>query len=138
MMEFLDAHYQALLFILFSVIGFAYGVFKKQQKTYLLNNGIKTIAVVIGHKLGRRYGSISKSIYHPIIEFEDNEEKLRRVTSDFGFNFKVFKQNQHVEVYYDATDPRKFIINHNNTKLFYYLPFIIGILFFLAGIYLLN
>ncbi|MCD8739236.1 DUF3592 domain-containing protein [Mucilaginibacter roseus] len=135
MMEFLDANYQALLFILIGIVGLAYGLLKKRQKEYLLKNGIKTIGIVADHELGRMYGSISKTIYYPIIEFEDNEGKLRRLKSDFGYNFKVFEQNEQVEIYYDTIDFRKFIINHNNTKLFDYFPFIAGVLFFLAGIY---
>ncbi|MCC8409267.1 DUF3592 domain-containing protein [Mucilaginibacter sp. UR6-1] len=91
------------------IVGLAYGLLKKQQKNYLLKSGIKTIGIVADHELGSMYGSIRKSIYYPVIEFEDNEGKLRRLKSDFGYNFKVFKQNQQVEIYYDNTNFRKFI-----------------------------
>ncbi|MBE9585788.1 DUF3592 domain-containing protein [Mucilaginibacter sp. JRF] len=135
MIEFLNTHYQPLLLILISIICFAAGSLKKQQKNYLLKSGIKTTGVVVDHEIRRSHPS-RVPIYYPIIEFEDNENKLRQLKCDFGYSFKLFKQKQQVEIYYDSTDIRKFIINDRKAKPFEYIFPLIGSILFLTGIYL--
>ena len=91
--------------LIFSVIG-VYTIYKYYSLT---SSGAYAEATVVRNE--RFYDSESGTSYFAILEFRDQRGKLWEVRDSFGSSSISFQTGTQVGVYYDESDPERFVID---------------------------
>ncbi|MBO0359374.1 DUF3592 domain-containing protein [Hymenobacter sp. BT186] len=98
-------------------------LFKLQQRARLYRTGIATEGVVIRlEQEGYR-----RPTYYPVVRFLTPEQECITARYDVGTNPASFAEGDSVQLRFDPADPTCFIITSENSGLFLWLFFLVGI-----------
>jgi len=121
--QFIDELIVLLIGIIFLIIGF----FKRRQRKYFFQKGIKTEGVVL--RIEKRHDGLQNDdvLYYPVVRYVTKEKDWITEKYSIGLYSFAYKEGDKVSVFYQPDEPIKFIIDDTSTSLIGPLLIIMGI-----------
>lgn len=111
----MNVNYDELILLAGGAFLVVWGNWKKTERTKLLSSGIKAEGTVIEIKTNPSSNNVS--VGTPVIKFETLNNEW--ITKEYGFGSSTlrYKIGDSVDVIYDASDAKHFIIDNRQTQL---------------------
>lgn len=112
------------------------GIGKLNERRKLLRIGVKAEGVVFSVEYERSSDN-SRGIYYPVVRYKTTENEWVTKQYGIGSSPSAYTEGDEVNIVYDITDSKHFIIDNWQTKLFGPLMMIIGILL-IVGVFIYH